>query len=375
MPATEGSGIERAEETSFFDPESVWMIFSNGRFKSALSSGEEIPEGVRVTSLSAMLQEDSAAVRNHLHGVRRYRESVFDSLNLALTADGAVIEVSDRTVLDRPIQLVFLNDAPSGPFMVHPRVLVLAGRDTQVSIIESHLGITEGTYFSNPVTEIVASENATVDYYKVQQEGINAYHIGSVDAYQSRCASVRTGIITLGGKLVRNDTRAQLAGEGGYAELNGLYLVSGNRHVDNFTTIEHAQPHCSSRELYKGILSERSRGVFRGRIVVAEGAQQTDSKQTNNNLLLSDDAQINTKPQLEIYADDVKCTHGATIGQVDGEAMFYLRARGIGAEAARGMLIYAFASEVVNEVRLPALRKQLDTSLSDWLPGGNLANR
>jgi Fe-S cluster assembly protein SufD len=182
-------------------------------------------------------------------------------------------------------------------------------------------------------------------------------------------------VFTLGGKLVRNHTRANLTGEGGYAELNGLFLVSGNQHVDNFTTIQHAEAHCSSRELYKGILNDQARGVFRGRIVVAEGAQKTDSKQTNNNLLLSDDALVNTKPQLEIYADDVKCTHGATVGQVDDEAMFYLRARGIGKEAARSMLISAFASEVLDEIKLPVLREELGNLLFEWLPGGELLRK
>jgi len=373
--APEQKGIEKVEELSFLDDEWLRLVYCNGHLKRTMSAVGDLPQGMRVTSLSEMLAEEAVCVRNHLSGVSSFREGVFNALNLALSSEGAVIEIPEGIVVDRPIHLVFINEADSEPFMVHPRVLILAGRNSQVSVVETHLGLTESTYFANSVTEIVASENAAVDYYKLQREGANAYHVGTVDSYQGRSANVRTGIITLSGKLVRNNTKAEFGGEGGYAELNGLFLASSDHHVDNHTTIEHAQPHCSSRELYKGILSEKARGVFRGRIVVAEGAQKTDSKQTNNNLLLSDDAFISTRPQLEIYADDVKCTHGATIGQLEEEAMFYLRTRGIGREAARSMLTYAFASEVVNEVRLPALQKQLDNFLFDWLPGGALVRK
>jgi len=373
--APESTRVKELNGAPQFDAGEPRLVFCNGRLDRAASWVNEIGQGVRVRTFAEVFSEDQTSLRTHFSDSSSFREEVFNALNLVFFSDGAVLEVLPGTVLEQPIQLVFLNEPGPEPVMVQPRVLILAGSNSQVRVLESHWGAGEGTYFVNSVTEICASENATVDFYKLQKEGPDSYHVGTVDASQGRSANVRTNIITLGGMLIRNNTRAKLRGEGGYAELNGLFLASGHQHVDNYTTIEHAQPHCSSRELYKGILNDKARGVFRGRIVVAEGAQKTDSKQTNNNLLLSDDALIHTKPQLEIYADDVKCTHGATIGQVDKEAMFYLRTRGIGKEAARSLLIYAFAGEVVDEVRLPSLRKRVDDFLSDYLPDGELLRK
>jgi Fe-S cluster assembly protein SufD len=367
---SEPKDFELPADRFFLEAAAGRLVFCNGHVNRSLSSLDGLPKGISVSPLSAALAEEPASLRTHISSMEERRQTFFDQLNLAFCSEGAVIEADDGIVLQHPIHLIFLNRADSEPYMIHPRVLIKAGRSSQLSLVEVHLGLGEGTYLTNSVTEIVAAENAAVDYCKLQMEAKNAYHMGTVDSFQDRSASVSSGIFTLSGRLVRNDSRSTLGGEGAYAELNGLYLASNDQHVDNYTTIEHAQPHCSSRELYKGILSDKARGVFRGRIVVAEGAQKTDSKQTNNNLLLSDDALVNTKPQLEIYADDVKCTHGATIGQVDKEALFYLRARGIDAATARSMLIYAFASEVVGQVKQPALKERLDRLLLDQLPGG-----
>ncbi|HLV01044.1 MAG TPA: Fe-S cluster assembly protein SufD, partial [Acidobacteriota bacterium] len=255
--------------------------------------------------------------------------------------------------------------------MAHPRVLIVAEENSQITVAESHIGIS-GRYWSNGVTEIVAAENAVVDHYKLQRENDDGYHTATVQAYQDRASSVTTHTVSLTGAIIRNETNAALDGEGCWSELNGLFLVSQDHHVDNFTQLDHLKPNCSSREHYKGILDDNSQGVFRGRIIVARGAQKTDSKQTNNNLLLSDDAIINTKPQLEIYADDVKCTHGATIGQIDRDAIFYLRSRGIDKKAACSILIYAFASEMVRRIKLEELARQLDNYLFEWLPRGEI---
>jgi Fe-S cluster assembly protein SufD len=219
------------------------------------------------------------------------------------------------------------------------------------------------------VTEIVARDAAVVEHTKMQSESLRAFHVAAIQYQLERGSSVTSNSMTLGGALIRNSLTAVLDGEGAECTLNGLYLVSGKQHVDNHTHLEHAAPHCSSRELYKGILDGQSRGVFHGRILVRRGAQKTDSKQTNNNLLLSDEALINTKPQLEIYADDVKCTHGATIGQMDRDALFYLRSRGIGEQSARSLMVYAFASEIVQRCKVGALRTQLDAFLMDRIPG------
>ena len=236
-------------------------------------------------------------------------------------------------------------------------------------MIEIYGGGDGAPYFSNGVTEVFAGPNAVVDHYKVVREGSAAYHIGSMHVRCERSASFSSHAVTLGGAIVRNDTHALLGGEGVECTLNGLYLADGQRLIDNHTIIHHAKPHCNSHELYKGILDGQTRAVFNGKIIVAIDAQKTDAKQTNKALLLSEDAQINTKPELEIFADDVKCTHGATVGQLDEDAIFYLRARGLGLEQARSVLIHAFASDLLNRIRVEPIRDQLDELLLAQLPG------
>ncbi len=365
LPAAEGflrsSVFGRLAETR--------LVFVNGRFAPELSSGCSDSSGPVVLPLKLAWKQEPVAVERYLGRIAGFRESAFSSYNLALLDEGAYVRVPAGKVVEQPLQLVFVaQGAEQG--LITPRVLVVVEENAQCRIVESHLGADHGAYFTNPVTELWVGQNGVLDYYKLQQESPRAFHVGTLESHQGRSSSVTTNVITLGGGLIRNETTVCLRGEGGWAQLDGIYLVGGDHHVDNFTRIEHSSPHCSSRELYKGILSERGTGVFRGRIVVAKGAQKTDSKQTNNNLLLSDQALINTKPQLEIYADDVKCTHGATIGQLDREAVFYLRARGISEEAAKGILIYAFANEVVSRIRVDTLREKLQNHLFDWLPMG-----
>jgi Fe-S cluster assembly protein SufD len=349
------------------------IVFVNGRFGKGLSTVDELPRGVRIRSLADVLKENPESIRPHLAKHAGFVGRTFGALNLAFAQDGAVVEVSSGVTLDVPIHLLFVTAAESAvPVMAHPRVLVVAGDNSEAHVVESHLSLNGGRYLSNAVTELVGGKNARLDHYKLQHDSEEAFHIGAVQSHQERDSNVRTTTISLRGKIIRNETNSLLDGEGSYAELDGLYLVGQDHHVDNFTKIEHAKPQCDSRELYKGILNDWARGVFRGRIVVAEGAQKTDSKQTNRNLLLSDNARINTKPQLEIYADDVKCTHGATIGQLDKESIFYLRARGISRRAAESMLIYAFANELVSSIKVASLREQLDSYLFDWLPRGDV---
>jgi len=360
---------DQFDANGFTDLGAIRAVFLNGRLSPDRSRLEGLPEGVTFKPLSQALAQDESLLREWFDGRLGTRERVFSALNLALCEEGLVLRVPRGVVVESPIHLVFHNHAPLGAsLMTHPRVLVVAEENSQLCLLETHLGTGEGNFLNNGVTEILAKDNAVVDYYKIQQEANGFFHMGTVEAYQGRNATVRTSIFSLSGGLIRNETGAVLAGEGGNAELDGLFMVAGEHHVDNFTRIEHAAPHCGSRELYKGILMDRGTGVFRGRIIVHKGAQQTDSKQTNNNLLLSDQALVNTKPQLEIYADDVKCTHGATIGQLDADSLFYLRARGISLESAKSMLIYAFAGEVVSRVKPEALHKALDHYLFSWLP-------
>ena len=268
--------------------------------------------------------------------------------------------------------MLYLSTAAEEAVVLHPRNLILVECNSQVTLVESYVGLREGVYFTNAVTEIVAAENAVVDHYKLHHESKKAFHIATMQVHQDRSSSVRTFNATLGGALTRNEVNVVLDGEGADCALEGLYLISGRQHVDNHTRLEHAKPNCDSREIYKGILDEKASGVFHGRIVVLPGAQKTDSKQTNNNLLLSDEALINTKPQLEIYANDVKCTHGATIGQLDQNALFYMRSRGIDKTTARSLLIYAFANQVVSRIKVEAVRNELDNYLFSWLPEGHL---
>lgn len=345
------------------------LVFVNGRFDAARSTRPDIA-GVRVRLFSEAW--DAEALKQHLGRYAPATDQPFQALNMALFSDGVLIEVEAGAAIEEPLQVLYMSVPGEEPLMSHPRVLIVAGENSQISIVETHLAEGEGAYFTNSVTEVAAANGTVVDHYKLQHESREAFHFGSFESSQGRSSSVQNSTITLGGKIVRNQTGAVLDGEGGWAGLNGLFLVSGDGLVDNFTRLHHAQPHCDSREVYRGILEDRGRGVFRGRIIVDKGAQKTDSKQTNKNLLLSDEALINTKPQLEIYADDVKCTHGATIGQLDADAVFYLRSRGIDRKAAESVLIYAFANELVDDIKVPALREQLDDYLFEWLPRGDL---
>jgi Fe-S cluster assembly protein SufD len=269
--------------------------------------------------------------------------------------------------VEPPVHVVFVSGADASKVMVHPRTLIVAGAGSQLRVVETYVGLQRQTYFTNAVSEVFVGENAIVDHYKVQQESLEAFHIASLHAHTARNATFASQSFSLGGRLVRNDAMAILDGEGGECTLNGLYLADRERLIDNHTTIDHAKPHCASHEVYKGILGGTARAVFNGKIIVRQDAQKTDAKQTNRALLLTDGATINTKPQLEIFADDVKCTHGAAIGQLDDDAIFYLRSRGFTLAEARDMLIHAFANQVLERVQIEPLRQALEAELFEQL--------
>jgi Fe-S cluster assembly protein SufD len=271
------------------------------------------------------------------------------------------------------VHLVFVSTADAAGSATHPRVLILAERDSEGSVIETHCGLGDTPYWTNAVTEIVAADNARVDHYRLQQESLSAFHTSLVEIHQGRDSNVTTHSVSFGGGLVRNDVEVVLEGENCECTMNGLYAVNGRQHVDNRTCVDHTKPHCSSHQLYKGILDGHSRGVFGGKIIVRPDAQKTDAYQSNKNLLLSENAEINTKPQLEIDANDVKCSHGATIGQIDEEAAFYLRSRGIGESAARSLLTYAFAADLLERMKFEPIRKRFEALLMTRLiqPEGN----
>jgi len=347
------------------------VAFINGHLAVEASQPGTGPDGVRAMSLAAAFSNGSGpSVEAHLARHASYRDHSFVALNTALFEDGAFIHVQPNAVVEQPIALLFVTVGDAEPTMTHPRNLILVGAGAQARLIEFHIGFSRPDlqsavpYFTNAVTELVAGEGAIVDYTRIQQETDHGYHVGIVQTEQGRSSSVTTHSIALGARLDREEVRAVLNGEGAEALLHGLYVIGGHQHVDNHTLIDHAKPHCASREVYKGVLDGHAAGVFNGKIAVRKDAQKTDSKQSNKNLLLSEDATINTKPQLEIFADDVKCTHGATIGQIDPEAVFYLRSRGIGLEDARNLLIQAFANDVLDRIKFEPLRTGLRKTLA-----------
>ncbi len=343
---------------------STQLVFVNGRYVKALAS-TSLPAGLKAVSLAAEIEaetEKAGPLEAHLARYASFEDRAFVALNTAFFEDGALVEVAPKTVLEKPVYLLFITTegGEPEPVVTHPRNLILVGHSAQVSLVEAHFSLgVEDTYLTNAVTEIVVGENGIVEYVKAEAESDRAFHISAITSNQDRSSRVSTFALQFGGALVRDEIRTVLDGEGAESHLYGLYVISGDEHADNHTTIDHAKPHCSSREVYKGVLDGRAMGVFNGKIIVRQDAQKTDSKQSNKNLLLSNEAVINTKPQLEIYADDVKCTHGATIGQIDEESLFYLRSRGIGLEDARNLLVQAFANDVIEKIRFQPLRECL----------------
>jgi Fe-S cluster assembly protein SufD len=359
-PKSEGISAEVRARIPFGDEASAELVFINGYLAAELSHTRGLPDGAKAASLGAILGSDPERVEPYLARLANPQDRSFVALNTAFMRDGAFVHVPSGKVVETPIVLIFLSSAKGGSVVSHPRNLIVMGDNSQAVVMECYLGWEKDVYFTNAVTEIVAGENAGLTHYKLEVESEEAFHIGALEAQIGRSSIFTSHSIQLGGALARNDTHAVLAGEGSECTLNGLYMVGGRRHADNHTRIDHVKPHSTSRELYKGILHGRSRGVFNGKIYVHKAAQKTDARQTNKNLLLSEDALINTKPDLEIYADDVKCTHGSTIGQVDPNQIFYLRSRGLGELEAQRLLTYAFASEMLVPIRLGSIQTWLN---------------
>ena len=349
------------------------LVIVNGRFVSALSDLESLPAGVKVNSLADEIARKSSAVEPHLGRYPNVERDAFGALNTAFFEDGAFVYLPRRTVLEAPISLLFISVPGGEPSMAHPRNLIIAEENSQASIVEDYISLGDGVFFSNVVTELIAGDNAVISHYLIEREDIRALNVSTLFTLQGRSSYVASHSVLVGGALVRNNVHPVLAGEGAECEINGLFIGKGRQHLDNYMLVEHASPHCSSRQFYNGILDDHAHGVFHGRIIVHKDAQKTDAKQTNRNLLLSDNAQIDTKPQLEIYADDVKCTHGATIGQVDEEALFYLRSRGVDEASARALLLYAFASECLDRMSCAPVREYLQKQVQQWLPELNPA--
>ncbi len=348
------------------------ITFVNGRPVPGLSRVAGLPPGVTIGALSSLAPDVREEVTKLIGGQAHFEGRPFVALNTALMTDAAVVHLARGTSAENPIHILHLAAATETALQVSPRTLILAAEGCRATIVETYAGLAAAPYFSNAVTEVSVGPGAVVDHYKLQQESLGAYHIGAMDVELGRESVFSSHSIATGGRLARSEVNASLVGEGIDCTLNGLYLTTGDQHVDNHMLVRHMMPACTSHEQYQGILDGRSTAVFTGRIYVHPGAQKTDAKQSNRNLLLSREATANSNPQLEIFADDVRCTHGSTVGQLDLDALFFLRSRGIAEDAARSILVYAFAAEVLGQVKLSVVKERTEQMLAARLPRGDI---
>ena len=350
--------------------ESHRIVFIDGHYSAALTDEVLLPKGVHAQSLATAIQSGSVEVEKTLGSCALLQENSFSALNTAFVEDGLYLSVNEDCVVERPIEIVFFNTERGGQ-LVQPRNLLVFGKRSRTKIIERYVSLADASYFTNSITEMVLHQSAITEHTKLQEESNKAFHIGGIFVRLSADAQAISNNVALGSLIARTDLSVKLTAEGGKCSLNGVYLANGRQHIDNFTQVDHQQPNCKSDEFYKGVLDNRARAVFRGRVIVHQDAQYTDAQQENRNLLLSDDAEIDTKPQLEIYADDVKCSHGATVGQLDEDALYYLRSRAIDETTARSLLTYAFARDVVSRFSLKPIRQRVESVLSKKLFGVN----
>ena len=358
---TPSGDVRRPALERFMFGHTEWpaLVFVNGRYAPELSNLEQLPRGVTVLDLRRAWR-DAPERGRELGQITSYEGRAFSALNTAFMNDGAVVHIGRDVETDTPIHLLFVTDAVAAKSMMHPRNLIVVERNAKATVIESYVSLSDAVYFTNAITEVVVAEGATLHHYKMQREGMRAFHVGTIETQQGRDSHYLSFSFATGGSLTRTNIYTALAGEGCGATLNGLYMLDGEQHCDHQTMIEHAQPNCFSRELYKGVLDGQSHGVFNGKVYVDPIAQKTDGKQTNNTLLLSERAQVDTKPQLEIFADDVKCTHGATVGRLDEQALFYMKSRGVSRDLARQLLTYAFAADVLETIEQQSVREELE---------------
>jgi len=343
------------------------LVFVNGEYREDLSSGANLPDGIVSTTLRKAIVENEELVQAYLGRISDADEVAFSALNHALMQDGFVLQVPDNVKTDEIVHILSITTDSEKPSVSSPRNLFVFGKNSHANIVETHVSTSESVYFKNIMTEIFMAEGATGDHYRIQRESLKSHTVTTLRLYEEAESHFRSHTLDFGGATVRNNLYGKLDGDKCDATLNGLYMLRGKQHVDNYMWAEHVKEDIPSHELYKGILDDESSAVFTGRIYVHKEAQRTDAKQTNQNLLLSDDARINTKPQLEIYADDVKCTHGATVGQLDETAMFYLQSRAIDKVAARNLLILAFAAEITEEIQIDSVRETVEKILSGRL--------
>jgi Fe-S cluster assembly protein SufD len=356
------SRISSSDLKSFTFGEEGWsqLVFLDGIFRGDLSYVHNLPEGVQVTRLADAMLGEEALVQEHLAHYAEYETKALTALNTAFLHDGAFVRVPDEISIEDPIHLLFLTTDLKEKVVSYPRILILIGRHSKATVIESYGGVGSNVYFTNAVAEILLEDSSTLNYYKVQRQAANAYHIMTTQVTLGRDSHFSSVNVDLGGSLVRNNLNVITADEGASCMLNGVYLITGSQHIDNQVIIDHAKPHTVSRELYKGVLGGKSRSVFHGSIIVREGAIKVDAKQEDKNLLLSNQAEADTKPAFWIYCDDVKCMHGAACGQINENALFYLRSRGIDEQDARNLLTRSFVVELIESIENETFRSHID---------------
>jgi Fe-S cluster assembly protein SufD len=356
----------------FKDLDCYELVFINGVYSEEHSTIEGLPENIVIENMASALEKDRDLLKKHLAQYADNKVSPFTALNTAFIQHGTYINVPKNTVIEKPINILYLSKESAQAFASHPRNLVVMGEHSEATLIESYIGLDDSNYFTNAVTEVSLAPSAIVKHYKIQQESLNAYHIGNLNVLQDKDSRFESNSISLGGSLVRNDIHGQLDAEGASIVMNGLYMTNDKQHVDNHTRVDHLKPNTHSSENYRGVLNGKSRAVFNGKVVVHPQAQKIEAHQNNANLLLSDDAEIDTKPELEIYADDVKCSHGATVGQLDQNMLFYLRSRAIDEETAKSLLTYAFADEVIGDISFAPVKNRLEYLIVGRLPDADL---
>ena len=339
------------------------LVFVNGRFVVDRSMVDALPAGVRVENLAVALRDGDEVVERHLAKYARLDRSGFTALSTAFLDDGALLVLADGIELDRPVEIAFAATAARGEVVAHPRLLVVCGSGSRLALVESY-GST-GATLTNAVAEIVLGDGARLDHVRVVREGERASHVATTEVVEGRDSRYRSSTFALGASFLRHDLNVRLGGEGSECSLDGLYVAFDGELIDNHTAIDHAVPHGTSRELYKGVLDGEARAVFNGKVIVRPDAQKSDAQQTNKNLLLSKNAEVDSKPELQIFADDVKCAHGAAIGQLDPDALFYLKSRGIGEAAGRRLLTRGFALEIVQRVPDETLRAALESLVDE----------
>ena len=346
------------------------LVFVNGRYRPDLTRLAGLPAGATLLSLSDALREAPGHVRPHLFRLARPEAGALAAASAALFEDGAFLHLPAGSAVAPPIRIIHVGGAPGAVAAAFPRLLVVAEAGALCTVLEHYVGMEEAAYLVAPVAELVLAEGARVDHYRFQEDGAAAFHLAAVHVEQAAESRFLSHALALGGRVSRAEVHARMNGEGGECRLSGLSLADGDRLADHLSVVEHAAPRCTTEETFKAILDGRARGVFSGRIRVLPGAQKTQARQSSSNLLLSDDATVDTKPQLEIFADDVKCGHGGTVGRLDETSLFYLRSRGLDEAAARSLLIYAFAAELVEAVRPAPLRDRARALVAARLPGG-----